>query len=154
MNNNLKGGLGAAIAIVALISIVAVASPDDSGTVEGTAVASAATTSDPTYIPYTPKYTAPTSKWNAPKATDPYSTNGTWLVPSQIKPGNYLATPDGTRSGGYIEVCADIGCDIDFDGSDYTGMISNDYIEGQGYVTIPESAFSITLDDLELSPVQ
>lgn len=146
MNNNLKGGLGAAIAIVALISIVAVANPDDSGTVESTAVAA---TTDPTYIPYTPKYTTPTSKWNAPKKVDPYSTNGTWLVPSEIAPGTYRAITNDSI-GGYYEVCATMGCDAFGDGE----LITNDFFEGSSIVVIPPNAVSIKLDDATLTPIQ
>ena len=83
---------------------------------------------------------------------DPYSSDGTWLVPAEIQPGTYRAAikPNWADSG-YYKVCADYACDIDFDGSDATGMISNDYMTGPGVVVIPPNAVSVELNDLILT---
>ncbi|MGW5514643.1 hypothetical protein [Nocardia africana] len=88
-----------------------------------------------------------------PPPVDPYSTNGTWLVPSEIAPGNYRVIPKNSR-GGYWETCADAGCDIDFDGSDHTGLIDNDNVDGPGVVNIPTWAYSIKLRNVRLAPIQ
>ncbi|RBO87546.1 hypothetical protein [Nocardia puris] len=91
---------------------------------------------------------APTTAAPAARTIDPYRSNGTWLVPDEIAPGNYKALP--TNGSGYLEVCADITCQIDLDGDDTTGLISNEFLTGPGYVTIPAHAFSVELDGIEL----
>lgn len=87
----------------------------------------------------------------APVKADPYSSNGEWLVPSDIAPGQYKATATG--SSGYVEVCADLGCKIDMDGSDHTGMIANYSVSGQAYVVVPAYAAKVKLRGIVLTPV-
>jgi hypothetical protein len=82
----------------------------------------------------------------------PGSGNGTWLVPSQIQPGTYQANENGSISG-YVEVCADLQCDIDMDGDDHTGIIKNYNVDGPTYVTVPSYAVSVKTQRCTLTKV-
>ena len=96
-----------------------------------------------------------TTEWTPPPApkTDPYTTSGTWLVPSEIAPGTYKVTP--TDSTGYVATCADLACEIDFDGSDFTGLIDNKLVTGKAaYLVIPAHAVAVELRDVTLTPTQ
>lgn len=107
-----------------------------------------------------PTTTESTSSWldnlkvTTPVAApvDPYSTDGEWLVPGEIQPGQYKAIQDGTFSG-YVAVCADLECEIDMDGSDATGLIDNYTVDGQAYVTVPQGAMKVELNRAHLVPV-
>lgn len=141
------------IAAIAVVGIVG-ASCSGTSTVEGTAVPVSDALEFPTidgveFADTDTTYTAPTA------TADPYSNDGTWLIPEEILPGDYKVTPDTSswRNSGYWELCADLACEIDMDGSDYTGMIQNGAVTGQGYVTIPEYAVAITLDNVTLTPI-
>ena len=70
--------------------------------------------------------------------------DGTWLVPNQIGPGTYQVQ-SSSSFGGYVEVCADLACKVDFDGSDYTGMIDNYVVSGPTYITVPSYAKAVTM---------
>jgi hypothetical protein len=77
---------------------------------------------------------------------DPYSSDGMWLVPSEIAPGTYRAAiKPNMFDSGYYAVCADYACEPG------PGMISNDYMIGPGIVVIPPSAVSVELNNLSLT---
>jgi hypothetical protein len=111
---------------------------------------------EPTPTPVPRVVDATETPWVAPTSVlpvkvDPYTTTGTWLVPSEIAPGTYRVNLKGAN--GYYEVCADLACDIDFDGDDSTGMIDNAFLEGPGFVEIPAHAEAVTLRGVELVAV-
>jgi hypothetical protein len=72
--------------------------------------------------------------------------NGSLLVPGDIAPGNYWATPTDSL-GGYVEVCADYTCDVG------GGMIENYSVDGRTMVVVPYSARMVNVDDASLTPV-
>ncbi|WP_280503846.1 hypothetical protein [Nocardia farcinica] len=75
---------------------------------------------------------------------DPLSSDGTWLVPTQIPHGTYLVTPDQGRRG-YWALCADLMCEPG------AGMITNDLVAGPGYVVIGPDAVAIELRRVTLT---
>ena len=77
-------------------------------------------------------------------AADPYSSDGTWLVPTEITPGTYRVASTGSL--GYSKVCADYTCEIGTD-----GFISNDLYQGPGVLVIPSNAVSVQLSDVSLT---
>jgi len=81
-------------------------------------------------------------------ADDPMSTNGTWMVPSEIPPGNYRTQMQSGESVGYSEVCADIACEIGT-----PGFISNDLYDGPGMLSIPETAVAVKIKNIVLTPM-
>ena len=89
---------------------------------------------------------APAPKTQAP--SDPMSTNGTWMVPSEIPPGNYRTQMQPGETGGYSEVCADVACEIGT-----PGFISNDLYDGPGMLSIPENAVAVKIRDIVLTPM-
>src|SRR5690242_15548667 len=72
--------------------------------------------------------------------------NGSLLVPGDIAPGNYWATPT-SRLGGYVEVCADYQCDVG------GGMIENYSVDGRTMIVVPYTARMVNVDDATLTPV-
>lgn len=103
---------------------------------------SAATTTW-SYTP--PKFTAPTT--TVPVKPDPYRTTGTWLVPGEIAPGSYrVAIQPGKRSG-YTATCSTLACDVG------GGMIDNELYSGPGILVIPETAVSVELSRVILTPM-
>lgn len=77
---------------------------------------------------------------------DPYSSDGTWLVPSEIAPGTYRAAvkPGSFAGMGYYKTCADYTCEIGTD-----GFIDNGLLQGPGIVLVPSNAVSVkNIDDL------
>ena len=114
-------------------------------------------------------YEAPAGSWG--QTTDerpkplgepagPFTTgSGVWFVPDDIEPGTYRAhstRETGWSAGtGYYEVCADAACEIDFDGSDYTGLISNGNLDGgPGLVVVPEHAAVVELSGVRLEAIR
>lgn len=81
---------------------------------------------------------------------DPYSTNGTWLVPAEIKPGTYRATyrPSPVRTKGYIQICADAACKIGT-----PGFIDNYNFDNNEIVFVPDNAFSVKIESATLAPI-
>ncbi|WP_328439200.1 hypothetical protein [Nocardia puris] len=135
----------AALAIAALAVLGATACEP----VEGKPTPSTTTGIDAPGLWIAPTSTLPV----APAKLDPLKSEGTWLVPGDIAPGTYRVTPTGSFSG-YVELCADLACEIDFDGSDYTGMISNELYSGPGFLVVPDHAVAVTLQRVELEPFQ
>lgn len=80
------------------------------------------------------------------KAVDPYSSDGDWLVPSEIVPGQYKATSTGSIEG-YVAVCRDLDCAIG------AGMIKNYLVDGPAYITVPANAVKIHLERVTLTPM-
>jgi hypothetical protein len=74
----------------------------------------------------------------------PYTSDGRWLVPSEITPGTYRVTP--TSGMGYSEVCADYTCEIGTN-----GFISNENYRGPGILVIPSNAVSVELHRVSLA---
>lgn len=92
----------------------------------------------------------------APEPEDnPLTTDGTWLVPSEVQPGDYRAVVEEDAFGnlGYVEVCADAACEIDMDGSNATGLIDNYAVQGSSIVHIPQGAFSVKITSADLKPL-
>ncbi|MBF6368373.1 hypothetical protein IU469_22005 [Nocardia puris] len=118
--------------------------------VEGKPVPSTTTGIDAPGLWIAPTSTLPV----APAKLDPLKSSGTWLVPSEIPVGTYRVTATSSW-GGYWATCADLACDIDFDGSDYTGLIDNELVEldAPGYLVIPPHAVAVELRDVELEPI-
>ncbi|MBF6515575.1 hypothetical protein IU421_14980 [Nocardia cyriacigeorgica] len=113
---------------------------------------------EPTPTPAPRLVEATETQWVAPTSVmpvqrDPYKSNGTWRVPSQIAPGDYQVIITDTDGSGYWAICADAGCAIDGDGSDFTGMIDNGFIFEDDYLHVPPHAFSIKLRGVELVAV-
>ncbi len=71
---------------------------------------------------------------------------GSLLVPGDITPGNYWATPEGSM-GGYVEVCADYTCDIG------GGLIRNYSVDGRTMVVISSNATLVNVARVNLTPV-
>jgi hypothetical protein len=67
------------------------------------------------------------------------------LVPSQVSPGTYWATPTTSLSG-YVEVCSDYSCQVG------SGMIQNFLFSGRTIVTIPATARMINIERATLTP--
>ena len=72
-------------------------------------------------------------------------TNGSLLVPGDIAPGNYWATPTDYSLGGYVEVCADYACQIG------EGLIENYTINGRTMIPIPDRATMVKVDHVLLT---
>ncbi|TLF72885.1 hypothetical protein [Nocardia cyriacigeorgica] len=90
-------------------------------------------------------WVAPTSV--LPVRADPYSSDGAWLIGSEIAPGNYRVVPTSEFGGGWT-LCATYGC-----GPLDPGFIANDFLTGPGYVTIPADALLIELTNVRLEAV-
>ena len=82
----------------------------------------------------------------ASAAPSPYSSDGTWLVPSEIAPGTYRTALASGESMGYYATCADFACEIGT-----PGFITNDNLRGPGIVVVPPNAVSIELRGLVLT---
>lgn len=148
-------GLGALVVLGAGIASCA-------GTTDGEAVVISGSTIPSSYEP-------PVGSWGSgtvderPKPltveSGPFTTGtGTWFVPSDIAPGTYRAystRESGIVAGtGYYAVCADAACEIDFDGSDYTGLIDNGNLDGgPGLVVVPEHAATVQLSGVRLEAI-
>jgi hypothetical protein len=53
---------------------------------------------------------------------------------------------------GYWARCADLSCEIDMDGSDATGMISNEIVNGPGFLVVAPTDAMVELNGLALTP--
>lgn len=84
----------------------------------------------------------------AAASVDPYSSNGTWQVPSQIPPGTYRTALAAWQTNGYYTICADCTCE-----PNTPGFIRIDFLNGPGVVMIPPNAASIKLNNLILTPM-
>jgi len=95
--------------------------------------------------------TAPSSAPPAVEAfpVNPYSSTGTWLVPEEIAPGTYRVNLAPGEDHGYGAVCGDYECDPFGE----PGMLSNDNYFGPGVMVIPESAVSVELKRITLTPI-
>lgn len=82
----------------------------------------------------------------APAKADPYTTDGTWKVPSEIVPGSYRVELKPGKTSGYTEVCSDVACKIG------KGMLSNDFLTASSTVDIPANAVMIKLRGVNLIP--
>jgi hypothetical protein len=71
--------------------------------------------------------------------------NGSLLVPGDIAPGNYWATPTDSI-GGYVEVCADYACE------NGAVLIENYTIDGRTMIPIPGSAKMVNVHRAQLTP--
>lgn len=92
-------------------------------------------------------WSAPTSTIEIPAPVDPLSTNGTWLVPSEIGYGTYKATSTSDIFG-YWALCADLACQPG------PGMIDNEIVDASGYIVIGPDAVAVELDDVVLTPME
>jgi hypothetical protein len=72
--------------------------------------------------------------------------NGSLLVPGDISPGNYWATPTDSY-GGYVEVCADYTCAVT------GGMLNNYIVDGRTMIVVPYSAAMVNVSEVSLTPV-
>lgn len=75
------------------------------------------------------------------------ATTGSLLVPVDLSPGYYWATPLGSF-GGYVEACADYDCDIG------GGLIKNWVVDGETLVAIPAEAVMVNVQYVNLTPAQ
>lgn len=103
----------------------------------------------PTSIVYTlpPSSTGSVLIPKEPDPVDPLISDGTWMVPSDIKPGTYrTAVKPGSKSS-FWQLCSDLACKYP------DGYIDNDVSEGPGVVVIPPNSVSIELDDIILTPM-
>jgi hypothetical protein len=69
------------------------------------------------------------------------------LVPGDISPGYYWATPTESVDG-YIAVCADYTCDVG------RGMIQNYTVNGRTMISVPNGAMMVNVERAELIPAQ
>lgn len=105
-------------------------------------------TAVPTTTPWSytrPKFAAPTT--TIPVKTDPYRTTGTWLVPSEIAPGNYRVTVQPGQTRGYTATCSTLTCDIG------GGLMDNANYSGPGILVIHANAVSVELKRVILTPL-
>jgi hypothetical protein len=72
--------------------------------------------------------------------------NGSLLVPSEVAPGNYWATPAGSSSG-YVEVCADYTCEVG------GGLIENYIVNGRTMIVVPYGASMVNVSYASLTPI-
>lgn len=130
--------------VTALVGAALVAAVSVSGNDSGTVTANPATVEAVMPAPATEAPPSPSA--------GPLSSNGTWLVPSQIEPGTYRAEARVGPLGGvaYYEICATLGCDPFGTGT----IIGNGIVDGPAYVVIPDDAVSVNLTDLTLTPVE
>jgi hypothetical protein len=75
---------------------------------------------------------------------DPYTSDGTWMVPSEITPGTYRVALT-TGAMGYSKICADYTCEIGT-----SGFIANELYRGPGILVIPATAVSVELSRISL----
>ena len=80
----------------------------------------------------------------APAGATP--TNGSLLVPGDIAPGNYWATPTDSV-GGYVAVCSDYNCEVE------AGMIENYVVQGRTMIPVPGNARMVNVQRVQLTPV-
>lgn len=81
-----------------------------------------------------------------PPLPDPYTHNGVWLVPQDIKPGQYRVTPT-KKYGGYYAVCSEVGCTLG------SGISDSAYVPEPALVDIPANAVAFKISDVTLTPV-
>lgn len=119
----------------------------------GTAYAGA-DNNEPTAVAQAATYTAPVStlatRYAEPDSIDPYSSTGTWLVPSEILPGRYRATVKPGVDSGYYMVCASYGCDAFGNGE----FVTNGYFSGSSIFVVPDYAVSVELHDVTLEEIR
>ncbi|MDD4868747.1 MAG: hypothetical protein PHQ28_17060 [Mycobacterium sp.] len=82
----------------------------------------------------------------APAHANALPSNGSLLVPGDLAPGNYWATPT-VASGGYVAVCSSYTCEVE------DGMIDNYDVEGRTMIVVPPNATMVNVDNAELTPV-
>ena len=75
------------------------------------------------------------------------ATTGSLLVPGDIAPGNYWATPTDSW-GGYVAVCADYTC------SPGNCMIENYLVDGRTMIPVPSNAKMVNAKRVTLTPVR
>jgi hypothetical protein len=80
---------------------------------------------------------------STPHQVDPLSDDGTWLVPSEIKPGVYRGTPSQSVAG-YVAVCTDAMCRAG------AGMIKNWIVNSPQIIAVPENAYAVELQRTKL----
>lgn len=78
---------------------------------------------------------------------DPLTTDGTWLVPGDIAPGNYRVQVV-SNFGGYSEVCGDLACEIGT-----RGFLGNELYNGPGVLVIPPDAVAVKIARITLTPM-
>lgn len=111
-----------------------------------TGCASIPTTSSPTATPQTVTVETPyLSHTITAPITDPYSTDGQWLVPSEIEAGDYRAIQTDTAWGGYVKICRDTACQIGT-----PGFVDNAIVTGSAIIHIPADAQSIQIQRVKL----
>lgn len=86
------------------------------------------------------------------KDLDPLQSDGTWLVPSQIQPGTYMATQDPQGYSHYWETCINMaGCG----NFETDNLIENGNVEGaQDYIIIPPEAGAVYIRGVNLTRVE
>lgn len=96
-----------------------------------------------------PEHTAPVD------TLDPLTTNGTWLVGSEIQPGTYRVTPaEGMFAMPYWARCADFTCSMSGSGGVAGAILENSTVTGPSFITIAESDVAVELQDVILTPTQ
>ena len=83
----------------------------------------------------------------ASATANPYNSDGTWLVPTEIAPGTYRAVSNDGTGTGYYAVCGDYSCEPGAGNS----MISNDFFSGSSIIVVPPNAVSVELDGVALT---
>jgi len=90
------------------------------------------------------EWVAPTSTIEIPAPVDPLSTNGTWLVPSEIGYGTYKVTPTSDFLANWT-LCGNLSC---------SDIIQIEIVDGPGYIEIGPDAVAVELDDVVLTPME
>lgn len=93
---------------------------------------------------------SPGTKAAAPvkKVADPLTTDGTWLVPGDIKPGTYRVIPTSTYGiSGYWALCATLVCNPG------AGMLDNDIVSGPGFLVIGADAVAVEHKRVKLEAI-
>lgn len=90
------------------------------------------------------EWVAPTSTIEIPAPVDPLSTNGTWLVPSEIGYGTYKVTATSDWLANWT-LCGNKSC---------SDIIQIEIVDGPGYIEIGPDAVAVELDDVVLTPME
>lgn len=101
-----------------------------------------------------PSVNAPAFESEDQGPVDPLVTDGTYLVGSEIQPGTYRVVPAENLFGemGYWARCADLACEVDMDGLDSTGLITNEIVQGPGFLVVEQTDVAVELRGLVLTP--
>ena len=110
------------------------------------------TACSPTYDARTGTVDTPAATVTAPDQLDPLVSDGTWMVPQDIPFGTYRTQSTDQGWAGYYYTCADLACEIDFDGLTNTGRLDAQIVNGPGFLVLEEPVRFVHIERLILTP--